>query len=214
MNAIIWILAAVVLFVLYCKKVGKTPGEVLGGTNGSSEPAATNTPAEVKVPAKPAAAKTEEEPDTEPEDETYAAMYMITGSNKITYVNYANVVYVRNAVGQTAFHLSLNKAQVLKCTALVERLAADMANQPEDFDLNLFNQFDALSAEALKFCWIYFHLKGYTFEDINGEEYLCESISEIETNDLQKQRKNWSRWATLIRKNRQTLDALIGFELE
>lgn len=207
-SAVIWILAAVVLFVAYCKKQGKTPAEVLG-VSGDDDMQAVSYP--VSEPQSPSPEPAN--PVQELEDETYKAMYMVTGSNRAYYVTYSNVLYLNNANGKRIAELSLDNAKAKQCTALVERLAADIANQPEDFDLSLYNQFDNLSAEALKFCWIYFHLKGYTIEDINGDEYLMESISQIETDALQKQRKNWSRWATLIRKNRQTLDALIDYEL-
>ena len=222
-SAIIWILAAAVLFVAYCKKQGKTPAEVLGVSGKLPEtvnPERDPSLAEPQSPsperdlslAEPQSPSPERE-NPEIEDETYRAMYMITGSNRAYYVSYSNVLYLNNANGKRIAELSLDGTKAKQCTALVERLAADIANQPEDFDLSLYNQFDNLSSEALKFCWIYFHLKGYTIEDINGDEYLMESISQIETDALQKQRKNWSRWATLIRKNRQTLDALINYEL-
>ena len=211
-SAVIWILAAVVLFVAYCKKQGKTPAEVLGVSgNVDTETVSVKSDNPVSVPQSPSPEPAN--PAEELEDETYKAMYMVTGSNRAYYVTYSNVLYLNNANGKRIAELSLDNAKAKQCTALVERLAADIANQPEDFDLSLYNQFDNLSAEALKFCWIYFHLKGYTIEDINGDEYLMESISQIETDALQKQRKNWSRWAILIRKNRQTLDTLIDYEL-
>lgn len=213
-HLIIGAVAALLLFLAYCKKQGKTPGEVVNGLFGKKDGEGAkagnsqDTGVEDNGTEASAGAATGKVEDLAP----YLPGYRITSRQNLSAGvasgtwPYA-VIYVNGAKKkQFGFVTNTGRVNVLKQAC--ENFVTEVRSAPADFDQTLIDKFKTFSDNEMRFCWHYIHQMGYTMTDKNGDEYILDSFSEIADDPVQNCRKNASGYIVLISKYRDFDDEL------